>query len=62
MLATVRSAGEDSLRGAIDRLAGSLLVAIGKWTGSRKLAATGRAARSRGGARTIKGRLKRWVH
>jgi uncharacterized protein YjbJ (UPF0337 family) len=55
----MRSAREDSVRGAIDKLAGRVLQIWGRWTGSRKARATGRAARARGATRSAKSRLKR---
>jgi uncharacterized protein YjbJ (UPF0337 family) len=55
----MRSAREDRVRGGIDKLAGRVLQAWGRWTGSRKALATGRAARVRGASRSAKGRLKR---
>ena len=57
----MRSAREDKVRGTIDKLAGKVLVAVGKWTASRKFVAMGRATHARGAARTRKARLKRWV-
>ena len=58
----MRSAREDSMRGAIDRMAGRVLEAFGRLTGNREAQMKGRAARARGGSRSAKGRLKRHAH
>jgi uncharacterized protein YjbJ (UPF0337 family) len=55
----MRSARQDTIRGAIDRIAGRVLEAFGRLTGKRSTAITGKAARIRGAGRSTKGRLKR---
>jgi uncharacterized protein YjbJ (UPF0337 family) len=55
----MRSARQDMIRGAIDKIAGRVLEAGGKLTGNRSAGAMGKAARGRGAVRSAKGRLKR---
>ncbi len=55
----MRSARQDKIRGAIDKMAGRVMEAVGKLTGNRSAGAKGKAARGRGMARSAKGRLKR---
>ncbi|MCW3048376.1 MAG: CsbD family protein [Solirubrobacterales bacterium] len=55
----MRSAGEDTIRGRVDKIAGRVLEAVGKLTGNRRADAKGKAARARGVGRSAKGRLKR---
>jgi uncharacterized protein YjbJ (UPF0337 family) len=55
----MRSAHNDSLRGRIDQVAGSVLDAFGRLTGKRSTRAKGKAARARGKGRRAKGRAKR---
>jgi uncharacterized protein YjbJ (UPF0337 family) len=57
----MKSAGEDTIRGRIDKIAGRALEAFGKLTGNRSADAKGKAARARGTGRFAKGRLKRPV-
>jgi uncharacterized protein YjbJ (UPF0337 family) len=54
-----KSSRRDQAEGGLDRLAGRVLEAIGRLTGSRSSQAKGRAARGRGAARGRKGRAKR---
>jgi uncharacterized protein YjbJ (UPF0337 family) len=58
----MRSARQDRIRGAIDKMAGRVMEAVGKLTGNRSAAAKGKAARARGTGRSVKGRLKRHAH
>jgi uncharacterized protein YjbJ (UPF0337 family) len=55
----VKSARRDKAEGALDRLAGRVLEAFSKLTGSRSAGAKGKAARGRGAVRSRRGRLKR---
>lgn len=55
----LRSAREDGIRAAIDKVAGRVLEAFGRRTGNRSAIAKGKAARARGTGRSFKGRLKR---
>jgi uncharacterized protein YjbJ (UPF0337 family) len=55
----MRSAREDTVRGAIDRIIGRMLEAIGAYNGSRRTVMMGKAARARGAGRRFKGRVKR---
>jgi uncharacterized protein YjbJ (UPF0337 family) len=55
----MRSARQDTIRGAIDKIAGRVLEAYGKLTGNRSASAKGKAARGRGASRSAMGRLKR---
>ena len=55
----MRSAREDTIRGGIDKIAGSVLDAFGRLTGNRSARAKGKAARVRGAGRSAKSRLKR---
>jgi uncharacterized protein YjbJ (UPF0337 family) len=54
----MRSARQDRAAGGLDKVAGRVLEAIGRLTGNRSMAAKGKAARGRGGARSAKGRAK----
>ena len=58
----MRSARQDKIRGGIDTIAGRVLEAFGRLTGSRSARAMGKAARVRGAGRSTKGRLKRHAH
>lgn len=53
-----KSSGRDRSEGALDRIGGTVLEAIGKLTGNRKQQAKGKAARLRGRGRSTKGRGK----
>jgi uncharacterized protein YjbJ (UPF0337 family) len=55
----MRSARQDTIRGAIDKIAGRVLEAFGKLTGNRSAGAKGKAARGRGAGRSAKRRPKR---
>jgi uncharacterized protein YjbJ (UPF0337 family) len=55
----MRSARQDTIRGAIDKIAGRVLEAFGKLTGNRSAGAKGKAARGRGAGRSAKRRSKR---
>jgi uncharacterized protein YjbJ (UPF0337 family) len=55
----MRSARQDTIKGAIDKMAARVLEAWAKLTGNRSAGAKGKAARGRGMARLTKGRLKR---
>jgi uncharacterized protein YjbJ (UPF0337 family) len=55
----MRSAREDMVRGAIDKVAGRVLQAWGKLTGNRSARVKGKKARGRGAVRSAKGHLKR---
>jgi uncharacterized protein YjbJ (UPF0337 family) len=55
----MRSAREDTFRGAVDRIAGRVLEFFGRLTGNRSASLKGKAARGRGGFRATKGHLKR---
>jgi uncharacterized protein YjbJ (UPF0337 family) len=55
----MRSARQDNIRGGIDKISGRVLEAFGKLTGHRSAGTKGKAARTRGAARSAKGRLKR---
>jgi uncharacterized protein YjbJ (UPF0337 family) len=55
----MRSARQDTIRGAIDKIAGRLLEAWAKLTGNRSAAAKGKVARGRGVGRSAKGHLLR---
>jgi uncharacterized protein YjbJ (UPF0337 family) len=54
-----KSSRRDRAEGALDRLGGRLLEAIGRLTGRRSYQAKGKAARGRGAVRERKGRAKR---
>ena len=54
-----RSARRDKAEGALDKLAGRVLEAFSKLTGSRSAGAKGKGARGRGAVRSRRGRLKR---
>lgn len=53
-----RSARRDRAEGALDKMAGRVLEAFSKLTGSRSAGAKGKAARGRGAGRSRRGRLK----
>ena len=53
-----KSSRRDKADGALDRLAGRVLEALSKLTGSRSGSAKGKAARGRGKGRSSRGRLK----
>ncbi len=57
----MRSSRRDRTAGKADTLAGRILEAFGKLTGNRSAGAKGKAARTRGGGRSAKGRAKRWA-
>jgi uncharacterized protein YjbJ (UPF0337 family) len=50
------------MEGAMDKIGGRLLEAIGRLTGRMSLKAKGKAARARGAARSRKGHIKRTMH
>jgi uncharacterized protein YjbJ (UPF0337 family) len=54
-----KSARRDKAEGALDKLAGRVLEAFSRLTGSQSTAAKGKAARVRGAGRSTKGRFKR---
>jgi len=54
----MKSSKRSSSEGTIDKIAGRVLEAVGKVTGSNKTKAKGRAARGRGTGRTTTGRTK----
>ena len=53
-----KSGRRNKSEGTIDRIAGRVLEAVGKVTGSNKTKAKGRAARGRGTGRKASGRAK----
>jgi uncharacterized protein YjbJ (UPF0337 family) len=55
----MRSAREDKIRGALDRMAGRVLEFVGRLTGKHSTGAKGKAARGRGAFRGTKAHLKR---
>ena len=55
----MRSARQDTIRGAIDRIVGRMLERIGGYKQSGKTKTVGKAARARGATRRFKGRVKR---
>jgi uncharacterized protein YjbJ (UPF0337 family) len=55
----MRSAREDSFRGAVDRIAGRIVEFFGRLTGNRSASAKGKAARGRGAFRSTRSHLKR---
>jgi uncharacterized protein YjbJ (UPF0337 family) len=57
-----KSSRRDRTEGAMDRLGGRLLEAIGRLTGRRSYTVKGKAARARGATRRRKGLAKRAVH
>ena len=57
-LDVAKSARRDKAEGALDRMAGRVLEAFSKLTGSRSAGAKGKAARGRGAGRSARGRLK----
>jgi uncharacterized protein YjbJ (UPF0337 family) len=54
-----KSARRNQTEGTFDRLGGRVLEMIGKLTGRKSKTAKGKAARTRGSARSAKGRAKR---
>jgi uncharacterized protein YjbJ (UPF0337 family) len=54
-----KSSKRDKAEGTVDRIAGRVLEMVGKLTGKKSHTAKGRAARTRGSARSAKGRAKR---
>jgi uncharacterized protein YjbJ (UPF0337 family) len=58
----MKSAQRDRMEGALDKVGGRLLEAIGRLTGRVSLKAKGKAARARGAARTHTGPIKRILH
>ncbi len=56
-----KSSERDRAEGAIDRMAGRVLEAVGALTGRRSQKAKGKAARTRGRFRTERGHVKRGV-
>jgi uncharacterized protein YjbJ (UPF0337 family) len=58
----MKSAQRDRMKGALDKVGGRLLEAIGRLTGRMSLKAKGKAARARGVARSRKGHIKRILH
>jgi uncharacterized protein YjbJ (UPF0337 family) len=53
-----KSGRRNKSEGAIDKIAGRVLEAVGKVTGSNKTKAKGKAARGRGTGRSATGRAK----
>ncbi len=56
-----KSARRNQTEGTLDRLGGRVSEMIGKLTGRKSTTAKGKAARTRGSARSAKGRAKRAV-
>jgi uncharacterized protein YjbJ (UPF0337 family) len=54
----MRSSRQDRAAGSADTIGGKLLEAWGKLTGNRSAGAKGKAARTRGAGRKVKGRAK----
>jgi uncharacterized protein YjbJ (UPF0337 family) len=54
-----KSSERDRTEGAVDRIAGRVLEAVGALTGRRSQKAKGKAARARGRFRTERGNVKR---
>jgi uncharacterized protein YjbJ (UPF0337 family) len=54
-----RSSRRDKAEGTVDRVAGRVLEAFSKLTGTRSTRAKGKAARARGRGRTARGGMKR---
>jgi uncharacterized protein YjbJ (UPF0337 family) len=54
-----KSSERDRTEGAVDRIAGRVLEAVGALTGRRSQRAKGKAARARGRFRTERGNVKR---
>jgi uncharacterized protein YjbJ (UPF0337 family) len=57
-----KSLRRDRMDGALDRLAGRVLEAIGRLTGRSSYTVKGKGARVRGAVRRSRGRIKRAVH
>ena len=55
----MKSARRNKSEGTVDKIAGRVLEAVGKVTGSRKAKGKGKAARGRGAGRSTAGRAKR---
>jgi uncharacterized protein YjbJ (UPF0337 family) len=55
----MKSARRNKTEGTVDKIAGRVLEAFGKVTGSRKTKAKGKASRGRGAGRSTTGRAKR---
>ena len=55
----MKTARRDKAEGTVDKIAGRVLEAFGKVTGSRKSKAKGKAARGRGAGRSTAGRARR---
>jgi uncharacterized protein YjbJ (UPF0337 family) len=55
----MRSRRRDKSAGAVDKIAGRVLEAFSRFTGSRSVGAKGKAARGRGAGSRAKGRAKR---
>jgi uncharacterized protein YjbJ (UPF0337 family) len=58
----MKSSRRDRIEGALDGIGGRILEAIGRLTGRTSYKIKGKAARTRGRARTRKGQFKRAVH
>ena len=54
-----KSARRGMAEGGLDKVTGRILEAFSKLTGNRSAGAKGKAARGRGSAKSVKGRLKR---
>jgi uncharacterized protein YjbJ (UPF0337 family) len=54
-----KSSRRDKAEGTLDKLAGRVLEAFSKLTGTRSAGAKGKGARGRGAVRSKRGRLKR---
>ena len=55
----MKTARRNKAEGTVDKIAGRVLEAFGKVTGSRKSKAKGKAARGRGAGRSTAGRARR---
>jgi uncharacterized protein YjbJ (UPF0337 family) len=58
----MKSAQRDRMEGALEKIVGRLLEAIGRRTGRMSVEAKGKAARARGAARSRKSHIKRTLH
>jgi uncharacterized protein YjbJ (UPF0337 family) len=58
----MKSAQRDRMEGALEKIGGRMLEAIGRLTGRMSITAKGKAARARGAARSRKGHIKRTLH
>ena len=54
-----KSAGRNKAEGGLDKVVGRMMEGFSKLTGKRSTGARGKAARTRGAARSTKGRAKR---